>query len=134
MQASRAVLELGGGAYECSMNHYSVGGNNFVTTLQVDEWIYVVGQDDFSVARYSLNQWLGREQQASDPQVIECDDAVQALELLNLMRQDALVWQCGGCDGWIYTSDRPRIGVLQCSTCSTGGVDFRHADRHVGGE
>lgn len=63
---------------------------------------------------------------------MDCDDAEQAWELLRLLRQDCLLWQCGACDAWIFTSNRPRIGVLRCSICVGGGVDFRHADRHVG--
>ena len=38
-----------------------------------------------------------------------------------------------GTRGWIHTSNTPRVGVLACSSCGRdGGVDFRHADRHVG--
>jgi hypothetical protein len=133
MQASEAVLEHAGGAWDASLNHYNTGGNCMVTTQQVDEWVYVVGQDDFKVGRYTLAGWLGETDQ-SEPQFIEADDAEQAWELLRLMRQDCLIWQCGACDAWIFTSNRPRIGVLQCSTCGDGGVDFRHADRHVGSD
>ena len=50
------------------------------------------------------------------------------------LRRDCLVWQCGACDAWIFTSSRPQVGVLRCSTCGDGGIDFRHADRHVGGD
>jgi hypothetical protein len=103
-----------------------------VATQQVDEWVYVVGQNDFNVARYTLAEWVGEAEQA-DPPYIECDDAVMAWELLRLIREDCLLWQCAGCDAWIFASNRPRVGILRCSTCNAGGVDFRHADRHVGG-
>jgi len=133
MQASEAVLDHAGGAWNASLNFYNTGGNCMVTTQQVDEWVYVVGQDDFSVGRYSLAEWLGQEAPSEAP-MMECDDAEQAWELLRLLRQDCFLWQCGACDAWIFTSNRPRIGVLKCSTCGKGGVDFRHADRHVSGD
>lgn len=131
MQASQAVVEHAGGAFDASLNHYTTGGNCSVTTVQVDDAVFVVGQDDFRVAKYTLGGWLGEVDQA-DPPTIEADVARQAWELFQLLRADCLVWQCGACDGWIYTSNRPRVGMLQCSTCGDGGVDFRHADRHVG--
>lgn len=132
MQASQAVLEYAGGAWDASLNHYDTGGGCMVTTMQVDELVYVVGQDDFSLARYSLSEWIGDAEQG-EPPLMDCDDAEQAWELIRLLRENCLVWQCGACDAWIFTSNRPRIGVLRCSTCRQGGVDFRHADRHVGG-
>lgn len=131
MQASEVVLSHAGGAWDASLNHYSTGGNCLVTTQQIDEDVYVVGQDEYAVAKYTLASWLGDEDQ-SDPPFIECDNAEQAWELLRLLREDCLLWQCGACDAWIFTTNRPRIGVLKCSTCGDGGVDFRHADRHVG--
>lgn len=132
MQASDSVVETAGGAWRASLNHYSVGGNATVVTQQVDEWVYVVGQHDFGVARYTLAGWLAQAEQA-EPQVIDCFDAEGAWEMVRHLRDRCLVWQCGGCDGWIFTSNRPRVGVLQCSTCGNAGIDFRHADRHVGG-
>lgn len=133
MQASEAVIEHAGGAWDASLNHFDSGGGCMVTTQQVDEWVYVVGQDDFAVGRYTLGEWTGDEPQSEVP-LMECDDAEQAWEMFRLLRQDCLVWQCGACSAWIFTSNRPRIGVLRCSTCGDGGVDFRHADRHVGDE
>lgn len=133
MQASELVVTCAGGAWNASLNHFNAGGGCMVTTEQIDEWVYVIGQDDFRVARYSLPGWLGEDDQP-DPPFMECDDAEQAWELLRVLREDCLVWQCGACDGWIFTSDRPRVGILRCSSCGQSGVDFRHADRHVGGE
>lgn len=131
MQASEDLLNHAGGAWDASLNHYSTGGNCLVTTQQIDEDVYVVAQDDYAVAKYTLASWLGEEGQ-SDPPFIECDNAEQAWELLRLLREDCLLWQCGACDAWIFTTNRPRLGVLNCSTCGDGGVDFRHADRHIG--
>jgi hypothetical protein len=133
MHASESVVAFAGGAWDASLNLYSTGGNCLVTTQQVDEWVHVIGQDTFNIARYTLAEWIGEEDQA-DPPFIECDDAQMAWELLRTLREDCLVWQCGGCDAWIFTSNRPRVGRLKCSTCGDAGVDFRHADRHVGGE
>jgi hypothetical protein len=133
MQASQALVEYAGGAWDASLNYYSTGEHGMVTTVQVDEWVYVVGRDGFAVSRYALDEWLIRADQDIRPQTIEADTAEQAWELLKVLREDALVWQCGACDAWIFTSNRPRIGVLQCSTCGDGGIDFRHADRAVGG-
>lgn len=133
MQPSQALLVAAGGAWDASLNHYDVGGGRVVTTQQIDEFVYVVGKDDFNVARYTLTGWLEESKQA-DASYIECDDAVMAWELLRLIRANCLVWQCGGCDSWIFTSNCPRVGRLQCSTCGDGGVDFRHADRAVGPE
>lgn len=132
-QASELVAACAGGAFEGSLNLYGTGGNTVVCTVQIDELVYVIGQDDFNVGRYTLDEWLGISEQA-DPPFIQADDAQQSLELLDLLRRDALLWQCGACDAWIYTSVRPRIGVLRCSTCGDDGVDFRHADRHVGSD
>lgn len=131
MQASEVVLQHAGGAWDASLNHYDTGGGCMVTTQQIDEWVYVVGQDDFRVARYSLAEWSGGDVQ-NDPQGMDADDEVQAWELFRVLREDCFLWQCGACDAWIFTSNRPRVGLLRCSTCGQGGVDFRHADRHVG--
>lgn len=125
-----------GGAWAASLNLCERADGQLVCTVQVDEWVYVVGQLDFSVRRYDLAEWIDGADE-SQAQVIEADDATMAIELLNLVREDCLLWQCGACAdgsrGWIYTSNRPRIGILRCSSCGDGGVDFRHADRHVGG-
>lgn len=131
MQASEWLLVEAGGSWGASLNHYDTGGGCMVTSQQIDEWVYVVGQDDFRVCRYSLVEWLGERDQG-DPPFIEADDAMQSWELLQVLRDGCLLWQCGECDAWIFTTNRPRIGRLRCSTCSGAGVDFRHADRHVG--
>lgn len=130
-QASEAVVDLAGGAYRGSLNFYNAGGGCMVATVQIDETVYVVGQDDFSIGRYSLDEWAGVDGVEEVP-LIPAADKKEALDVLNVLREDTLLWQCGACDSWIHTSNRPRIGILRCSTCGDGGVDFRHADRHVG--
>lgn len=71
--------------------------------------VYAVGQKGFSVRRYGLAEWIGGADE-SQAQVIEADDATMAPELLNLVREDCLLWQCGSCAdgtrGWIYTGNR----------------------------
>lgn len=130
VQASEAVVAHAGGAWDASLNLVGVGGNCLALVQQIDRWCYVVGQDDFNVYRYTLDEWQGITEQA-DPPFIQADDAEQAWELLRLVRDGAFLWQCGGCDAWVFTTDRPRIGVLPCGVCGHGGVDFAHADRHV---
>lgn len=134
MQPSEQVLEVAGGAQRAMLNRFDLGDGRLVITQQVDRYVYVVGQDLFRLARYDLSGWLGEVENRPEPPMIECFDAEAAWELLQHVREDCLVWQCGACDAWIYTSERPRVGVLQCSTCADGGVDFRHADRHVGAD
>lgn len=133
MQPSEEVVQTAGGAWTASLNHFDTGGGCMVTTQQVDDHVYVVGQETFEVARYDLAGWLNEVDQP-EPPMIECFDAEGAWEMLRHLRRDCFVWQCGACDAWIFTATRPRIGVLRCSTCADGGVDFRHADRHVGGD
>jgi hypothetical protein len=133
MQASEEVLEVAGGTWGASLNHYGTGGNCMVTTQQVDDSVYVVGQDDYRVARYTVAEWVGEEDQ-DDPPLVECGTARETWDYLRTLREGCYVWQCGGCDAWVFTSTRPRAGVQRCSTCVGGGVDFRHADRHVGGD
>lgn len=130
VDASRVVLEHAGGTWVASLNHYELPVFGAVTTIQVDEFVFCVRSQSFDVIRVGLAGWL--KQDMTDAQVIDCDTAEQAWELLRHVRDGCLLWQCGACDGWIFTSNRPRIGVLGCSTCGDGGVDFRHADRHVG--
>lgn len=130
--ACDAVVALAGGPYEASLNVYGADTAR-VCTVQVDTWVYAVGAADFAVSRYDLEAWLNAPKpHVASAATIEADTAEQAWELLRHVREDALLWQCGACDGWIFTTGRPRIGVLGCSTCGDGGVDFRHADRHVG--
>lgn len=131
MLPSEDVVAAAGGAWHASLNHFDTGGGCMVATQQVDEHVYVVDQEGFAVARYDLAGWLNKVDQP-EPPMIDCFDADGAWEMLQHLRQDCLVWQCGACDAWIFTSDRPQAGVLRCSTCGDGGVDFRHADRHVG--
>lgn len=130
------MADQAGGAWESSLNLYERAENHLVCTVQVDEWVYAVGDPDFNVRRCGLAEWIDGADE-SHAQVIEADDATMALELLNLMRDACFVWQCGSCAdgtrGWIYTSNRPRIGVLRCSSCGDAGIDFRHADRHARG-
>lgn len=133
MQPSEEVARFAGGAEAASLNLFDTGGGCMVTTQQVDEYVYVVGQVSFEIARYDLTGWLNEIDQPEPPS-IECFDAEGAWEMLRHLRQECLVWQCGACDGWIFTTTRPRIGVLRCSTCADGGIDFRHADRHVGSD
>lgn len=132
MDASRQLVEHAGGEWDASLNCYQRAGRTFATQ-QIDEWVYVVGPDASNVARYSLSEWLGDRAQP-DPPFIQADDAGEAWELLRVLRTDCFVWQCGACDSWLFTSNRPRIGSLRCSSCGELGVDFRHADRHVGGD
>lgn len=94
-----------------------------VTTQQVDEYVYVVGQDSFEVARYELAGWLGDVDQPDQP-MIECFDAEGAWVMFRHLRQDCLVWQCGACDAWIFTSERLRVSILRCLTCGEGGIDY----------
>lgn len=131
MLPSEEVVVAAGGARHASLNHFDSGGGCMVTTQQVDEHVYIVGQEDFTVARYDLAGWLNEVDQP-EPSTLECFDAEGAWEMLQHLRKDCLVWQCGSCDAWIFTSTRPRVGVLRCSSCADGGVDFRHADRHIG--
>lgn len=130
-QASALVVARAGSACAGLLNFYDTGGGCMVATVQVDSHVYVVGQDDFTVARYDLAAWLGEADQPSPP-AIDCFDAEGAWEMFRRVREGCLMWQCGGCDAWIFTTNHPRFGLLQCSTCCDGGVDFRHADRHVG--
>lgn len=133
MLPSEEVVMFAGGAQAASLNLFDSGGGCMIATQQVDDSVYVVGQDSFAVAKYTLDGWLDEVDQP-DPPMIDCFDAEGAWEMLRDLRRDCFVWQCGGCDAWMFTSDRPRIGILRCSTCGEGGVDFRHADRHVGGD
>lgn len=133
MQASEEVLEVAGGAWDASLNHYGAGGNCMVTTLQIDDRVYVVGQDDYTICKQSVDDWCGIDSSERVEEIV-AETAEDAWAILRLLREDCYVWQCGACDGWMFTSNRPRVGVLRCSTCGGGGVDFRHADRHVGGE
>lgn len=59
MQASEEVLALAGGAWDASLNCYGTGGNCMVTTEQIDDHVYVVGQDSCDIAKYTLDEWLG---------------------------------------------------------------------------
>src|SRR5262245_33518921 len=66
VQTSQEVVAFAGGSSSALLNHYGTGGNTMVTTQQVDEWVFVVGQDDFNVARYTLAEWLGESEQDPD--------------------------------------------------------------------
>jgi len=133
MQAIDRLVDFAGGAWNASLNLYTTGRNRKVVTHQIDEWVYAVCQDSVNITRFSLNEWIG-EAELADPPFFDCDDERMAWELLTTLREDCLLWQCGACDSWIFARNRPRVGRLQCSTCRDGGVDFRHADRHVGGD
>lgn len=133
VQPSEELVQVAGGAWTASLNFFDSGGGCMVATQQVDEHVYVVGEESFEIARYDLAGWLNEVDQPEPPR-IECFDAEGAWEMLRQLREDCLVWQCGACDAWIFTSDLPQVGALRCSTCTDGGVDFRHAHlRPVGG-
>ena len=57
-----------------------------VTTLQVDDCVYVVGQDDFRVARYTLGEWIGEEDQ-EDPRALR--------KVTDMVRFSRLRLNCG---------------------------------------
>lgn len=128
MRASGQVVEAAGGAWSASLNYYDAGGGGFVVTQQVDEHVYVIGEQDFGVAHYDLTGWLNKVGQPNSS-TIECSDAGDAWNVLRHLRAGSLLWQCDACDAWIFTSNRPRVGSLQCSTCGDGAVDFRQDDR-----
>lgn len=131
MHASEEVLALAGGRWKGGLNHYLHWGRRLVTTVQVDEAIWVVDQDDYSISRHALEEWVSGSDRSAGRTVTKCPDAATAWATLKEARDDCFVWQCGACDGWIYTAVRPVTGVLQCSTCGDGGVDFGHAYRHA---
>jgi hypothetical protein len=130
MLPADAVLAVAGGAWEGSLNRLDRPPAPVVVTLQIDELVFAIGEEDFAIRKYGLAEWFDPAREPEDR--IEAATPEDAFALLELLRQDAFVWQCGTCDSWIFTSNRPRIGVLGCSTCRVGGVDFRHADRAVG--
>ncbi|WP_434966258.1 hypothetical protein [Janibacter indicus] len=133
MLPSEEVVMFAGGAQMASLNLFDSGGGCMIAAQQVDDSVYVVGQDSFAVAKSTLDGWLNEVDQP-DPPIIDCFDAEGAWEMLRNLRLGCFVWQCGGCEAWMFTSNRPWIGILRCSTCGEGGVYFRHADRHVGGD
>lgn len=116
-----------------SLDLSSTGGNCLVVAQRIDEWVHVIGQDPFNVACYTLAEWIGEGAQAQTP-FIECYDVRMAWELPRTLHEDCLLWHCGPGDAWIFASNRPCVGRLGCLTRGVEGVDFRHADRQVGGE
>lgn len=85
IQASKEVVEAAGGPWAASLNLYDTGDGRVVVTQQVDQYVYVVGQEDFTVTRHGLDAWLGGADQP-EPQVIDCFDAEGAWEMLHLLR------------------------------------------------
>lgn len=133
MQASEEVLEVAGDAWDASLNQYGAGGDCTVTTQQIGDRVYLIGQDDFTIVSQSVSDWCG-EDSSGDVHEVEAADANEAWKLLKHLRKDCLLWQCRACVAWIYTSNQPRIGILRCSICGDVVVDFRQADRHVGSD
>lgn len=98
------------------LNFLDSGGRCYVTVQQVDDVVYVVGQDSFSVARYDLSGWLGDIDQA-DPPMIECVDADTAWVTLQRVRRDCGVRRCGACAAWIFSASHVSSSPLPCAIC-----------------
>lgn len=129
-QASQEVVALAASEDNESLTLTNTGGGCMAATLTVDDRVFVVGQDDYSVAEYSIDEWHGIDG-IEDPPIRLARDSREALDLLNLLREDALIWRCRvpGCGAAIYTSYRPRVGTLRCGACGGVGVDVRDEGR-----
>lgn len=128
-QASQEVFALAASEANDSLSLTDTGGGCLAATLTLDDRVFVVGQDDYYVAEYSIDEWHGVDG-VEDPPLRLARDAREALDLLNLLREDALTWRCRvpGCGAAIYTSNRPRVGTLRCGACGGVGVDVRDED------
>ena len=131
IQAAAEIIALVGGTWDASLNHYDTGGGCMATTQQVDEWVFVVAQDDFLVGRHTLDEWLGESAQTDVP-LIDCLDAEGAWLMLKHLREDCLVWQCGACDAWIFTIDRPRVGSCDARPAATAASTSASRSSHRG--
>lgn len=118
-QASQEVVIVAGGSWAASLMHSNTGGGCMVTTQQIDDRVYVVGQDDFTVAAYSSPGWLGEAEE--EPELIEAESARDAWELLQHLRRDCALHQCTSCHGWLFVSEPSRVGRLRCGTCGSLG-------------
>lgn len=129
-QASEQVVALAASEGNDSLALTDTGGGCLAATLAIDDRVYVVGQDDFSIGEYSIHEWHGLVERVEDPRMLPAQDAREALDLLNLLREGALLWRCRapGCGAAIYTSNRPQVGTLRCGACGKGGVNVRDED------
>lgn len=91
-----------------------------VTTQQIDDRVYVVGQDDFTVGVYPVHVWLGEADE--NPEWIDCRTAEDAWALLQAVREHCLVHQCRKCRGWLFASARERLDQLTCGSCGSVAV------------
>lgn len=127
------LLAAAGGPNSASLNIVDLGAAGRLVVQQVDKQLFVVGEDSYDVMTYSLASWLHADgQELHALQVTPGRDADEVWWLLKDTRAGGLTWQCGACDAWIFTRERPQMGVLPCGMCRDGGIDFRHADRAVG--
>lgn len=60
-RSSQEVLIVAGGTCEGSIEHYNAGGGCMVTTLQLDDQMFVIGQDDFTIVKMTVDDWCGED-------------------------------------------------------------------------
>lgn len=132
MQGSDQVLTAArGSVWASGLDYFEAGGGCKVVAVQVNDRIFTLGQDDSNVIDVWQNEWNGVASTNSEPVEHHASNASEAFAMLNAAKRDRVTWECGGRDARMYTRTRPRVGLLQCSTCGDG-ADSRHADRHLG--
>lgn len=106
------------------------GGGCLCLSLQVDDTVYVVGQDTFDVAAYGVAEWWHGG--AGNAPLVECPAAALAAGFLRHAVAHTRLFHCGGCGAPIHVKHTYTSGVTPCAFCADGGVDHAHAHRHVG--
>lgn len=113
-QASQEVFIAAGGTHGSPLSHSNAGGGCMVTTLQVDDAVYAVGQDDFTVCRYTVATWLGEDDEAVT--VIEAESTTAAWAILKSVAEGAEAWTCADCGAALFRLDATQANV-RCGQC-----------------
>lgn len=116
MPASAEVAALAGDLKAAGLNYVNTGGGCYVVTAQVDNKVFVVGQDDYGVAEIRAVEWAGLNTEDEDPIEHLADDAPDTLTILTDRVAGATKHQCG-CSSWIHVRPGTQLADVMCGEC-----------------
>lgn len=118
MPASAEVAGIAGDLDAAGLNYMNTGGNCYVVTAQVDNAVFVVGQDDYGAHEFKATAWAGLADEDEDPIEMPADTAADTLTLLTERTAGAAKYQCA-CGSWIHVSETIRPADVTCGECGS---------------
>lgn len=122
MPASAEVAALVGDPDAAGMNYFNTGGNCYVVCVQVDDRVFIVGQDDYEPAEMAVDQWNSTATEDEDPVIHEADTAKAAVDFLTARMAGTTIHRCPTCAQVVHTATPNPGHPIACSGCTGTAV------------